>query len=52
MERKEDEKQYETPQITDHGDLTELTAGRRVGTHFDGSFTSGQPAPDGFLTTP
>ena len=43
---------YEAPRIEDHGDLTELTAGRASGTVFDGNFTAGQPIPAGFATTP
>lgn len=33
-----DDKQYEKPEITDHGDLTDLTAGLTGGTHSDGTY--------------
>jgi hypothetical protein len=32
-------REYETPRIEDHGDLTELTAAGSVGSYFDGEFT-------------
>jgi hypothetical protein len=40
MEKITDTTEYETPQIEDHGDLTELTASGTVGTLFDGEFTA------------
>jgi hypothetical protein len=36
------EKEYEKPQIEDHGDLAELTAGLSHGGHLDGTFVHGQ----------
>jgi hypothetical protein len=40
-------KQYETPQITDHGDLAELTASSTTGTIYDGNYSTGhQLVPD------
>lgn len=43
-ERTEEEKQYTKPEITDHGDLTELTAGLAHGTLTDASFKTHQTA--------
>lgn len=45
-------KQYEKPQIVDHGELTEITAAHLTGTRFDGNFTSGQPIPPNISTNP
>jgi hypothetical protein len=36
------EKTYEKPQIEDHGDLAELTAGLAHGGRVDGTFSHGQ----------
>lgn len=33
--------EYTTPEITDHGSLTELTAGLGSGTHLDATFVTG-----------
>jgi hypothetical protein len=44
------EKTYEKPQIEDHGDLAELTAGLASGHHVDGTFTYGQVP--GFISGP
>lgn len=44
---------YETPQITDHGDLTELTATIGDSGNFDADFQEGQPIPtDAFGSQP
>ena len=43
---------YEAPSIKDHGDLAELTAGKKLGTKFDGTFPEGTDIPGGFATTP
>jgi hypothetical protein len=42
--------EYERPQITCYGDLTELTEGQKHGNHFDASFVVGQPIPPAFLS--
>jgi hypothetical protein len=43
----EDKKNYETPQIVDHGDLTELTAATNTGSLYDGNYAIGkQVVPD------
>jgi|GEM_PF-4406459 len=44
--------EYEAPRIEDHGDLAELTAGKRLGTNFDGNFPEGNVIPEGIATTP
>jgi hypothetical protein len=44
--------EYEAPRIEDHGDLTELTAGKKVGTNLDATFPEGTPFEDITLTTP
>lgn len=43
---------YEAPSIEDHGDLAELTAGKNHGTHFDATFTAGEPVVPVTFTTP
>lgn len=35
-------KQYEAPQITDHGDLTELTATTNTGLYYDANYGIGK----------
>lgn len=50
MEKKID--QYEAPSISDHGDLTELTAGKNHGAALDATFPVGTPYGDITLTTP
>jgi hypothetical protein len=50
MEKKID--QYEAPRIEDHGDLTELTAGKHTGSALDATFPAGTPFDDITLTTP
>jgi hypothetical protein len=44
--------QYEAPQIHDHGDLAELTAGKKSGVALDATFPVGTPFSDVTLTTP
>jgi hypothetical protein len=44
------EKTYEKPQIEDHGDLAELTAGLTQGHRVDGTFVYGQVP--GFISGP
>jgi hypothetical protein len=44
--------QYVAPQIEDHGDLTELTAGKNTGSALDFTFPVGTPFDDITLTTP
>jgi hypothetical protein len=44
--------QYEAPRIEDHGDLTELTAGKTSGINLDADFPVGTPYGDITLTTP
>jgi len=41
------ESTYEAPAITDHGDLTELTAAGHPHGNFDANYSSGQPIPPG-----
>lgn len=36
-------KSYETPVVTDHGTLSELTAQTQVGQNLDANFPSGTP---------
>jgi hypothetical protein len=43
---------YVTPKIEDHGDLAELTAGKKTGIALDADFPSGTPFEDITLTTP
>ncbi len=43
---------YVTPKIEDHGDLTELTAGKTTGSNLDDTFPVGTPFEDITLTTP
>lgn len=50
MEKKITE--YQTPQIEDHGDLAELTAGKTTGKSLDAAFPAGTPFEDITLTTP
>ncbi len=56
MEHKTDQQkstpEYEAPRIKDHGDLTELTAGRTNGSQLDAAFPVGTPYGDITLTTP
>ncbi len=43
MERHtEDIKEYEAPRITDHGDLTELTATTNTGLYYDANYGIGK----------
>jgi hypothetical protein len=44
--------EYQTPQIEDHGDLAELTAGKHTGNALDASFPAGTPFNEITLTTP
>jgi hypothetical protein len=44
--------QYIAPQIEDHGDLAELTAGKHGGSALDATFPVGTPYGDITLTTP
>jgi hypothetical protein len=44
--------QYVAPKIEDHGDLTELTAGKNAGSALDATFPVGTPFSDITLTTP
>ncbi|HST54933.1 MAG TPA: lasso RiPP family leader peptide-containing protein [Solirubrobacteraceae bacterium] len=44
--------EYEAPRIEDHGDLTELTAGRHGGATLDATFPTGTPKGDLTFTTP
>jgi hypothetical protein len=43
---------YETPQIADHGDLTQLTAGYKEGEETDHEFPIKTPKKDLTFTTP
>jgi hypothetical protein len=45
-------KQYEKPQIVDHGELTDITAAHIAGTAFDGNFSAGHPIPPNIATNP
>jgi hypothetical protein len=42
--------EYEKPQITCYGDLTDLTEGQHTGNTFDGNFVIGDPLPPAFLS--
>jgi hypothetical protein len=42
--------EYERPEITYYGELTELTEGQSNGNTFDGNFTTGQTVPPAFLS--
>jgi hypothetical protein len=44
--------EYETPRIEDHGDLTELTAGRHGGANLDAGFPVNTPGSSLTFTTP
>jgi hypothetical protein len=44
--------EYETPQIEDHGDLAELTAGTSTGTETDAAFPRHTPVGDLTFSTP
>jgi hypothetical protein len=44
--------EYQTPQIEDHGDLAELTAGKNHGVALDAGFPSGTTLEELTLTTP
>jgi hypothetical protein len=51
-DRTEGIKQYEAPQITDHGDLVELTAGQTGRSSLDQTLPAGFPQSEsGFFTT-
>lgn len=52
MQDEQTPREYETPRIEDHGDLAELTAGRRGGSALDATFPVGTPYGDITLTTP
>ena len=43
---------YVAPKIEDHGDLAELTAGKKAGSALDADFPVGTPFSDITLTTP
>jgi len=38
---------YETPAVTDHGDLTALTEAGQPHGNFDADYSQGQPIPPG-----
>jgi hypothetical protein len=38
---------YETPTVTDHGDLAELTAASQFSGVFDSDYHAGDPIPSG-----
>jgi hypothetical protein len=38
---------YATPTVTDHGDLTELTAAGQLYGEFDADYKKGEPIPPG-----
>ena len=42
--------EYERPEITYYGELTELTEGQTKGNHFDANFNLGQVVPPAFLS--
>jgi hypothetical protein len=46
MEHKPDLMDYTGPEITDYGDLTELTAGTSRGNYLDAAFPAGTPRGD------
>ena len=50
--RMEGAEKYETPQITDHGDLTEVTAATTTVGKFDFTYKTSQPIPPSFGTNP
>lgn len=43
---------YEAPQITDHGDLAELTAATTTTGKFDFTYKTSEPIPPAFGTNP
>jgi hypothetical protein len=45
------DEQYETPRITDHGTLTEFTAGMHTGHHLDATFNN-HDGPDPHVSVP
>jgi hypothetical protein len=45
-DRTTDIKEYKAPQITDHGDLAELTAGQQGRTYNDATLPAGFPQSD------
>ena len=47
MEQHSPKTAYDTPQVTDHGDLTALTAAGFPSGTFDADYSSGQPIPPG-----
>ena len=47
-----DMRDYEMPRIEDHGDLTELTAGRNSGAETDAAFPIHTPKDQLTFTTP
>jgi hypothetical protein len=49
---KPEDKQYNKPEIVDHGELTDVTAAHTVGHTFDGNFTLGQPIPPNISSLP
>jgi hypothetical protein len=49
---KNDTTEYETPKIEDHGDLTELTAGKSNGAALDKSYPVGTLKEDLTFSTP
>jgi hypothetical protein len=51
-EMRDENKTYEAPRIEDHGDLTELTAGRNTGAQTDADFPAHTPVSDLTFTTP
>ena len=46
------DKQYTKPEISDHGDLTDLTAGLHVGTSLDATFPVHTPKTQLRFSTP
>jgi hypothetical protein len=48
----EETPQYSKPEITDHGSLTELTAGQSSGTQLDATFKTGTPTTQLTFSTP
>lgn len=49
---KSNDKTYEKPQIVDHGDLTDLTAGKSTGITLDATFPVGTLTKDLTFSTP
>jgi hypothetical protein len=47
-----DSMEYIKPEIVDHGDLAELTAGTHTGNHLDANFPAGTTRGDLTFSTP